>query len=142
MMPMIKVREAKNEIRACLQTHHSSLFHKFWLVFLQNFLQYARYSSKILPESRSKFLKNRAVMSLKTGSSLKCLFCVSVLSLFSTTCRKYSAFLGKKIRVTIMQVANETHAIIHIIKDEIPFKSSVSKKPIRIPITKDESARS
>ncbi|OFW80448.1 MAG: hypothetical protein A3D15_03860 [Alphaproteobacteria bacterium RIFCSPHIGHO2_02_FULL_40_34] len=59
----------KTGSRACLQTHHSSLFHKFWLVFRQNFLQYARYSGKILPKSRSKFLKNRAVMSLKTGSS-------------------------------------------------------------------------
>ena len=28
-----------------------------------------RYSGKILPKSRSKFLKNRAVMSLKTGSN-------------------------------------------------------------------------
>ncbi|OFX10243.1 MAG: hypothetical protein A3G22_06490 [Alphaproteobacteria bacterium RIFCSPLOWO2_12_FULL_40_11] len=39
-------------LRACFQTHHISLLPKFWLVFWQNFLQYARYSSKILPKSR------------------------------------------------------------------------------------------
>src|SRR3989338_5847096 len=55
--------------RACLKTHRASLFHKFWLVFWQNFLQYARYSCKILPKSRSKFMENRDTLGFKTGSN-------------------------------------------------------------------------
>ncbi|OFW80936.1 MAG: hypothetical protein A3D15_04050 [Alphaproteobacteria bacterium RIFCSPHIGHO2_02_FULL_40_34] len=55
-------------IRACLKTHRASLFHKFWLVFWQNFLQYVEYSGKILPKSRSKFMENRDTLGFKTGS--------------------------------------------------------------------------
>src|SRR3989338_9066795 len=62
--------------RACLKTHRASLFHKFWLVFWQNFFQYARYSGKILPKSLPKVIENRDTMGFKTGSSGKKLFMI------------------------------------------------------------------
>jgi type IV secretion system protein VirB9 len=90
-------------LRACLQTQRASLFHKFWLIFLQNFLQYARYSCKILQKSRTKFLKNRGALSLKTGS--RNAFYFFCLILFLTTSLAVEAaqlprFLGteKKFR--------------------------------------------
>ncbi|OFW94223.1 MAG: hypothetical protein A2887_05700 [Alphaproteobacteria bacterium RIFCSPLOWO2_01_FULL_40_26] len=65
---MKKGHVANQLSRACFQTHHISLLPKFWLVFWQNFLQYARYSGKILPKSRTKFGQNRNALGLKTGS--------------------------------------------------------------------------
>ena len=63
------MKQISFDFRACFQTHHISLLPKFWLVFLQNFFQYARYSGKILPKSRTKFGQNRNALGLKTGSN-------------------------------------------------------------------------
>jgi hypothetical protein len=54
--------------RAYIQIPSTPLFHKFWLIFSQNFSKYVKYIIEILHKSRSKFPKNRGTGNLNIGS--------------------------------------------------------------------------